>query len=63
MSVVQFVILPLMLVAIPAVFMWLWDKTMPDVFGLRPITYWQSLRLLLIAGFLFAPEVIIDFSS
>ena len=63
MSVVQFVILPLMLVAIPAVFMWLWDQTMPDVFGLRPITYWQSLRLLLIAGFVFAPEVIIDFSS
>ena len=63
MSVLQIVLLPLILVAIPAVFMWLWNQTMPDVFDLRRITIWQSLRLLLIAGFLFAPEVIIDFSS
>jgi hypothetical protein len=35
------------------IFQWLWNITMPDVFGLKEVTYWQSFRLLLIAGFLF----------
>lgn len=32
---------------------WLWNMTMPEVFGLKVITYWQAFRLLLIAGLLF----------
>ena len=35
------------------VFQWLWNTTMPQVFGVRMITFWQSCQLLLIAGFLF----------
>ena len=31
----------------------LWNSTMPDVFGLKSITYWQALRLLLISTILF----------
>ena len=34
-------------------FQWLWNTTMPDVFGLKEVTYWQAFRLLLIAGLLF----------
>jgi hypothetical protein len=34
-------------------FKWLWNITMPQVFGLREITFWQALRLILIASFLF----------
>ncbi len=34
-------------------FQWLWNITMPDVFGLKDITYWQAFRILIIAGFLF----------
>ena len=44
------------LVIIPLIvmlFRWLWNTTMPDVFNLREITFWQAFRLLLIAGFLF----------
>ena len=44
------------LVLIPltiALFQWLWNITMPQVFNLNAITYWQALRLLLIAAFLF----------
>lgn len=37
---------------VPAVFMWLWNLTAPDVFDLRELTYWQSFRLLLIAAML-----------
>ena len=32
---------------------WLWNITMPSVFNLKSITYWQAFRLLLIAVILF----------
>ena len=35
-----------------AVFQWLWNITIPQVFGLRMIGFWLAFRLLLIAGFL-----------
>ena len=35
------------------VFHWLWNTTMPEVFGLKRITFWQAFRLLLIATLLF----------
>lgn len=31
----------------------LWNITMPQVFNLKTITFWQSFRLLLISGILF----------
>ena len=34
-------------------FQWLWNITMPDVFNLKKINYWQAFRLLLIAALLF----------
>jgi len=36
-----------------ALFQWLWNITMPEVFGLKEITFWQAFRLMLIAGILF----------
>ena len=38
---------------VAAVLRWLWNITMPDVFGLKDITYWQGFRLLIIAVILF----------
>ena len=35
-----------------AVFEWLWNITMPEQFGLKPIRYWVAFRLLVIAAFL-----------
>jgi hypothetical protein len=32
---------------------WLWNWLMPDIFGLRQITYWQAFGLLLLAKLLF----------
>ncbi len=43
------VLIPLLV----ALFQWLWNITMPQVFNLNPITFWQAFRLLLIAAFLF----------
>ncbi len=35
---------------VTAVFQVLWNMTMPDVFGLKPIAYWVAFRLLLIGA-------------
>jgi len=32
---------------------YLWNITMPEVFSLKPITFWQAFRLILIAAILF----------
>ncbi len=34
-------------------FRWLWNITMPDVFGLKSLTFWQAFRILLLASILF----------
>ncbi len=33
-------------------FRWLWNTTMPQVFGLPEITFWVAFRLLLLLSFL-----------
>jgi hypothetical protein len=38
---------------VTVVFQLLWNITMPEVFGLKPVRFWQAFRMLLIAGFLF----------
>ena len=51
-----FVAVPLIIVVffvVVVIFQLLWNGTMPTVFGLKQITFWQAFRLLLIAGFIF----------
>jgi hypothetical protein len=38
---------------LPAILQWLWNMTIPQVFGLRPILFWQAFRLMIICGILF----------
>lgn len=45
-----------------AIFQLLWNTTMPELFDLKPITFWQALRLLLIAGFLFGAGGFVRFN-
>jgi hypothetical protein len=40
-----------LLISLPV--MWLWDAVMPDLFGLKTITWAQALYLSLLCGFLF----------
>jgi hypothetical protein len=35
------------------IFRWLWNTTMPDVFGVTSLTSWQDLKILILAGILF----------
>lgn len=34
------------------IIMWLWNKLMPDIFGLTTITYWQGIGLFVLARIL-----------
>jgi len=36
----------------------LWNTTMPDIFDLKEISYWQSFRLILISTILFSPAMV-----
>ena len=45
-----FAIVPLLFFLATSFFWWLWNATIPEVFGLKQITYWQALRLLVIAA-------------
>jgi hypothetical protein len=42
---------------LPALLMWLWNMTMPEVFRLPEIRYWQAFRLLIIASLLFGGTI------
>ncbi len=44
-----------------SVFQFLWNITIPEVLGLKTITYWQAFRLLIIAAFLFGGPGLLHF--
>ena len=35
------------------IFKWLWNITMPEVFGIKEVTFWQAFRILILASILF----------
>jgi hypothetical protein len=39
--------------AFSAIVMWLWNAILPEVSGVRPLTYWQAAGLLALAKILF----------
>lgn len=52
-SMALFVVAIVFLMAIsPMLFTWLWNATMPELFGWKAIRFWQSVRLLLMAWIL-----------
>jgi|GEM_PF-797402 len=56
-SAVYFLSLPFLIVCllflITVLLKWLWNITVPKIFPLRDITYWEAFRLLIIAWILF----------
>jgi len=43
----------IILAVITLIFRWLWNTTMPDVFGVKSLTFGQAFKILLIASMLF----------
>ena len=39
-------------VVLVLVFRWIWNRTVPAVFGLKEITFWQAVGILLLASIL-----------
>jgi len=55
------VLIALVLVAILVlVFRWLWNSTLPEVFGIREVSFWQAFKILLLAGILFGGHRAVD---
>jgi len=56
---IPIVVLPPVVIAIAtAIFQWLWNITMPLVFDLKRIMFWQAFRILLLAWLLFGGSFI-----
>jgi hypothetical protein len=41
------------LIVFTFIFMWIWNAVMPDVFGVKSLTPWQALGILILAFILF----------
>ncbi len=50
---VMIILIVAVFLLIAAIFQWLWNITMPDVFNQKTINYGQAFRILLIAWLLF----------
>jgi len=48
----------ILLFIVPAILGWLWNMTMPELFNLKEISYWQSFRLIIISAILFSPGMV-----
>ncbi len=38
---------------------WLWNSTLPDLFGVKPVTTWQAVKIMLISSMLFGGHRVI----
>ncbi len=48
-----FLIIPVVLAAAGLVVMWLWNAILPELLGLKAISYWQATGLFLLCKLLF----------
>lgn len=53
MGTVYLLSFPVIFFIIISLLQYLWNTTMPELFDLKQITFWQSFRLLLISAILF----------
>ncbi len=52
------------LLILSAILRWLWNATIPEVFGLKAVTFWQAVKLMLIAMILFGgPTSAVQFGA
>jgi len=52
-AVIGLIIGLIILAIITLIFRWLWNTTMPDVFGVKSLSFGQSFKILLISSMLF----------
>jgi hypothetical protein len=55
------ILIALVLIAVlVVVFRWLWNTTMPNVFGVKELTFGQALKILILAGILFGGHRVVE---
>ena len=54
LTLIILILIVVLVFGIAALLQWLWNRTCPEVFGLKPIKYWQAFRLLVLALILFS---------
>ena len=55
------IVIALVLIAIfVVIFRWLWNSTMPEVFGVKALSFGQSLKILILASILFGGHRVVD---
>ena len=55
------IVIALVLIAILVfIFRWLWNSTMPDVFGVKQLSFGQALKILILAGILFGGHRVVE---
>ena len=59
---IMLLLIPVILLLVTALLQWLWNITIPGIFNLREITFWEAFRLLIIAGILFGGGRNINFN-
>ena len=42
------------------IFRWLWNSTMPEVFGVKALSFGQALKILILASILFGGHRVLD---
>jgi hypothetical protein len=42
------------------IFRWIWNRTMPPVFGVREVTFWQAIGILVLASILFGGHRVVN---
>ena len=63
-GVIVGIVVALVLIAIfVVIFRWLWNSTLPEVFGLKALSFGQSLKILILAGILFGGHRVVDVSQ
>ena len=48
-----FLLIPLMFLLVTAIVMWLWNLLLPEILGVKAISYWQAMGILVLSKILF----------
>lgn len=53
-KVIMFIVFaPLFIFGFTAIVMWLWNALLPDILGVKEVTYWQAMGILVLSKILF----------
>jgi len=61
--VVGLLIAAILLILFTFVFRWIWNAVVPEVFGLKVITFWQAIGILILASILFGGHRVVHIKS